>query len=551
MLVTNKFQTSLYRNGLPPEFEVVKIDLESLKDSTLRRLLRDLEKQLELDQARLTEADRDTTESYLVKILKDEHFETNDIEGTDGRTKTLIVLGSKSGMLSGRVFNSSNVGKFVVDHTQFSDKYPIFIDSSVIKFAEQGEEKLKRQREETFSFAPEVKKEKVETVSDLQAVWQEQEQEFMAEIGDLKSRYDGAVEQNQQILEAAQNNEAILQDRVNALMSKVRELEVTKMDEDEIEVENAENDQLEALKVVNEQLKQKIEDLSKEEVKPHQTQDPKIMGMFDSFMKFAEEGKIDEIENMVTELEVENKSRISKLTLAQFGISPWNPNTTSFLDYIFSFRVAMKARDKMDAKTTQLLFSALPAKYSYIRPLIGGQQDYNPDDYSETEARIIRLICGGPEKIFSEFLNLQKRKDENFLQYFQKLKDYYFFSNKTVLKDLEKDSTAYRLIKDKLCKAYPNRFLPEFKRRIEDKTELNELFGALLDMRENFPESEEYNRDNDMEINVLRTQNKDWQKNVKCYKCGRRGHVQRDCYAKREAKTKKSGSNSWRGRKKK
>ena len=116
---------------------------------------------------------------------------------------------------------------------------------------------------------------------------------------------------------------------------------------------------------------------------------------------------------------------------------------------------------------------------------------------------------------------------------------------------MEEDSTAYKLIKDKLCKAYPNRFLPEFKRRIEDKTKLSELFLALIDMRENFPESEEYNRDNDMEINVLRRQNKDWQKNVKCYKCGRRGHVQRDCYAKREAKTKKSGSSSWRGRKKK
>ena len=461
-------------------------------------------------------------------------------------------MGSKSGMLSGRVFNSSNFGKFVVDHTQFSDKYPIFIDSSVIKFVEQGEEKLKRQREETFSFAPEVKKEKVETVSDLQAVWQEQEQEFMAEIGDLKSKYDGAVEQNHQILEAAQNNEAILQDRVNALMSKVRELEVTRMEEDEIEVQNAKNDQMEALKTVNEQLKQKIEDLSKEEIKPDQTQNPKIMGMFDSFMKFAEEGKLDEIENMVTELEVDNKSRISKLTLAQFGISPWNPNSTSFLDYIFSFRVAMSVRDKMDAKTIQLLFSALPAKYSYIRPLIGSQQDYDPDDYHKTEAGIIRLICGGPEKIFSEFLNLQKRKEENFLQYFQKLKDYYFFSGSTTsVSAMEEDSTAYKLIKDKLCKAYPNRFLPEFKRRIEDKTKLSELFLALIDMRENFPESEEYNRDNDMEINVLRRQNKDWQKNVKCYKCGRRGHVQRDCYAKREAKTKKSGSSSWRGRKKK
>ena len=125
MLVTNKFQTSLYRNGLPSDFEVVKVDLESLKDSTLRRLLRDLEKQLELEQAKLLETDRESSEEYLVKILNDQLFDTKDIKSD--RTKTLIVLGDKSGMLSGRVFNSSNWQKSVVDHNQFSDKYPIFI----------------------------------------------------------------------------------------------------------------------------------------------------------------------------------------------------------------------------------------------------------------------------------------------------------------------------------------------------------------------------------------------------------------------------------------
>ena len=76
MLVTNKFQASLYRNGLPSDFEVVKVDLESLKDSTLRRLLRDLEKQLELEQAKLLDTDRESSEEYLVKILSDQLFDT-------------------------------------------------------------------------------------------------------------------------------------------------------------------------------------------------------------------------------------------------------------------------------------------------------------------------------------------------------------------------------------------------------------------------------------------------------------------------------------------
>jgi len=138
-------------------------------------------------------------------------------------------------MLSGRVFNSSNWEKSVVDHNQFSDKYPIFIDSSVIKFVEKGSEKLKRERDETFTFAPEQKKEKVETVNDLQAIWYDQEREFMAEIDDLKTKYNGAMEQNQQLIEAAQTNENALLTRVNKLVSKVRDLEVSKMEVDQAE----------------------------------------------------------------------------------------------------------------------------------------------------------------------------------------------------------------------------------------------------------------------------------------------------------------------------
>ena len=541
MLVTNKFQTSLYRNGLPSDFEVVKVDLESLKDSTLRRLLRDLEKQLELEQAKLLETDRESSEEYLVKILNDQLFDTKDIKSD--RTKTLIVLGDKSGMLSGRVFNSTNWEKSVVDHNQFSDKYPIFIDSSVIKFVEKGSEKLKRDRDETFTFAPEQKKEKIETVNDLQAIWYDQEREFMAEIDDLKTKYNGAMEQNQQLIEAAQTNEDALLTRVNTLMSKVKELEVSRMEVDQ--AEQAQAEELANLKDVNEQLRQKVEEESQTVSEPS-TQNPKIMGMFDSFMKFAEDGKLDELEDMVSVLEKDNKFRVAKLTLSQFGLSPWNPNTCNFLEYVFSFRVAMSVRD-FDAKTLQLLFSALPSKYSYLRPLLASQADYDPNDYLEMEWKIISLICGGREKIFSEFLSLQKRNSENYIQFFQKLCDFYFYGNAIDRTVMKTDPTAFQLIKDKLCKAYPNRYLPEFKRRLEEKNNLGDILDAIIAMRENFPDSEN-NRDSDMEINVLRSRNKDWQKNAKCYRCGRTGHIKRDCYAKREAKDKKSGNSSRRKR---
>ena len=543
MLVTNKFQTSLYMNGLPSDFNTAKVALESLKDSTLRRLLRSLEKQLELDQAQLMDGDREKMEEYLVKILSDQLFDTQDID-TD-KTKTLIVLGNKSGMLSGKIYNSPNWEKSVVDHNQFSDSYPIFIDSSVIKYAEDGSAKLKRERDQTFTMAPEQKKEKIETVNDLQAIWQEQEKEFMAEIEDLKIKYSGAVEQNQQLIEAAQTNENALQTRVNTLVSKVRELEVSKM---EVDAQNQQNhaEELTNLREVNEQLRQKVEESSQKENEPS-AQTGKIFGLFDSFMQYAEEGKIDELENMVSVLEKDNKHRLSKLTLAQFGLSPWNPSTTNFLEYVFSFRVAMSDR-ALDGRTIQLLFSALPSKYSYIRPLLATQRDYDPDNYLKSEQEIIHLIVGGREKIFTEFLNLQKRNSESLIQFYQKACDYYFYGNSIDRVSMMKDKTAFQLIKDKICKALTNRYLPEFKRRLEGKDSLDDILKAIIEMREYFPESE-YNRDSsverrDMEINVLRSRNKDWQKNAKCFKCGRRGHIKRDCYAKREAKEKKSGNSS-------
>ena len=163
------------------------------------------------------------------------------------------------------------------------------------------------------------------------------------------------------------------------------------------------------------------------------------------------------------------------------------------------------------------------------------------------EWKIISLICGGREKIFSEFLSLQKRNSENYIQFFQKLCDFYFYGNAIDRTVMKTDPTAFQLIKDKLCKAYPNRYLPEFKRRLEGKKDLGDILDAIIAMRENFPDSEN-NRDSDMEINVLRSRNKDWQKNAKCYRCGRTGHIKRDCYAKREAKDKKSGNSSRRKR---
>ena len=150
IIVTNRFQTSQYLQQLPGDFKTVKVSVESLQAQVLRRICRDIEKQLGREQASINYDKEDYIE-YLKQLLDDQLMDTKDI------LNTLVVLGNKKGMVTGRIFNKADFMKDLIDHTQFDDKYPIFIDNSVINYLDNGDKDLKREHEATFSFAPEPK----------------------------------------------------------------------------------------------------------------------------------------------------------------------------------------------------------------------------------------------------------------------------------------------------------------------------------------------------------------------------------------------------------
>ena len=143
ILVTNRFQTSQYLQQLPDEFKTVQVKLESIPVQVLRRICRDLEKQFGKLQANINYEKEDYTE-YLLQLLDEQLMDTKDV------SDTLIVLGSKKGMITGKIFNKADFSKDLIDHRQFDDKYPIFIDSSVLNYLDNGEKDLKREREATF-----------------------------------------------------------------------------------------------------------------------------------------------------------------------------------------------------------------------------------------------------------------------------------------------------------------------------------------------------------------------------------------------------------------
>ena len=571
--VTNRFQASQYLHKLSNDFKTVKVNLEALQAQVLRRLCRDIEKQFGKHQANLNYDTEDYVE-YLKDLLDEQLFDTKDI------LKSIVVLGNKKGMLTGKIFNKADYTKDLIDHRQFDDKYPIFIDTSVVKYLDEGEKDNKREREQTFSFAPDEKKQIIdssdtvqtqrETITDLQTAWAEQEIDLNAQIEEWKRKYYSAAENNENLIKVANENQQSLINKVNeltefnqkatervneltefnkkatetvnTLQGQVDQMEISSI-EDEIQQES-ENKELNELQQVNALLQEKIDEMQRSQSR--NSDRPKVMGLFDDLtMAYDEELNQEQTSRADIQIEqTDEKLNIlkTKLTLSHFGLTSWNPNTTSFLDYLMSFKATLINYDTTEKQGIKLLLSALPSSYSFVRVATLTHPDYDKSDYGKTEQIMVRLIVGSKDKIFSEFMSLQKKKNENFVQYYQKLFDFLLYAYTDKRSSFETDQTAYRMIKEKMVKSFPNQLVPEFKRRLENKKNLSDIFMTVLDMRDQFPDMKNIENDNSGEnLFVMRQKRDDWEKHVKCFNCGQKGHIKKNCY-KREAKTKKSGS---------
>ena len=510
MKVTDSFQASRALQRLPDDFKIVKVKCESLKDNLWRRLCKSIEDQLGLDNdsARL-DHDPVTYNDYLRKILGAQLWDTTDL------SHTILVLGNKSGALSGRYFDVQGAEKQFMDIGEISDKYPIFLDTSVEKALKSGptSSDFKRERDETFTvLSPPAKRPEPEKFSELQAAWFEQEEDYQKQISTYRQLFDSANERNQILAQESAETQKELENMIESLRTRVQELQSEPMDlSNFVPLEDFEN-----VKQVNSDLMTKLDQI------------PKI-SMLGS-------GGSDSADS-------QSKSKEKPWTLAHYGLKPWDPDAISFLDYYVGFRATLKGYSMPEEKFVNLIYAILPVKYSYIRGIISSNFSTTKPSFDQTIDYMIRMIVGGKDKIFSEFMATQKKTGESMIQFYQRILQYYRFSQASTDPLKDDDSNAFRLIGDKITKAYPSKLVTEFKRKLEDKSKLSDIIAAILHINDNFTENFN-NSDYNADINILKGGKRpDWHKSARCYNCSKKGHIARNCY-KREGKTKKNGGRS-------
>ena len=189
--VTNRFHASIILKQLPADFSLIKVDVESLRNSSLLKLCREMEKQLLVEEAHIKK-DKNAYQRYLKKLLDNEKFYTDDL------MKFLVVLGNPSGLLSGKTFIRTDAHQKMLDVSQISTDYPIFIDTSTRVYIQpeeepiQNESKLLNQLSKSEQLRP-------ETVSNVSVAWADQD-EFDEEEFEV-SKFDYEIETKQALEE--------------------------------------------------------------------------------------------------------------------------------------------------------------------------------------------------------------------------------------------------------------------------------------------------------------------------------------------------------------
>ena len=201
--VTNRFHASIILKQLPADFSLIKVDVESLRNSSLLKLCREMEKQLLVEEAHIKK-DKNAYQRYLKRLLDNEKFYTDDL------MKFLVVLGNPSGLLSGKTFIRTDAHQKMLDVSQISTDYPIFIDTSTRVYIQPEEEPIQNESK-LLNQLPKFEQFRPETVSNVSVAWADQD-EFDEEEFEV-SKFDYEIETKQaleEIIKLCENTISLL-----------------------------------------------------------------------------------------------------------------------------------------------------------------------------------------------------------------------------------------------------------------------------------------------------------------------------------------------------
>ena len=212
--------------------------------------------------------------------------------------------------------------------------------------------------------------------------------------------------------------------------------------------------------------------------------------------------------------------------ISKYGIPIWNESETTLIEHLSVVTMGLElAKENQVTKTglTSLLFQSLPQKYNWAR-------EYLTAD-SEIDQRILQLIellVGDKSQLISDFMKVQRRRDEQLLQYFTKLKRMYAYATNKQIKDLEKEAVAIQLLVQKLKDSMETIFSTEFSKRIEakmdaGKLEMTDISVALMKISRQMTQAGHLAP---VSSNIMAVK-------TTCAYCGKVGHMAKKCWKKR------------------
>ena len=97
---------------------------------------------------------------------------------------------------------------------------------------------------------------------------------------------------------------------------------------------------------------------------------------------------------------------------------------------------------------------------------------------------------------------------------------------------------VFKSLKDRMIQAIPYEFVPVFRTKLQETAKLSKLyrhFEVILKMMDQFPDTSKskiiYN---EASLKALKQEKmKNWQEYANCYKCGRKGHLKKNCSEKK------------------